>query len=358
MTMSETKVKSWLYSTTAYPDTLQLGESTIPASPKPDHVFIQVRASSLNPVDIQLMNLPLNNLPTLNGPKIPARDFAGTVLATATPGTGFSKGDEVMGLTLLPDGAGGLTEVAHINAAKSCIIRKPRHTSWAQAASLPLVWLTARTAIERCVPYMKSNSNSNSAAGDPTEEDSKREPCKLVVLGGSSSTGLYTVRMAQERGWRVLGSCSGRNTEFVRRMGADEVVDYTASADAVVDAVGAFEPHAIIDCVGGTECIGLAPRYVTIVGDKTSRASMGGSFAYYTHPRMVWRWLLGWMGWGSSYDCIVLEPRKEWLEECVKLEGEEQIIIDSVFDFGRAKEAFERLGTGRARGKVVVEMRQ
>ena len=141
-------------------------------------------------------------------------------------------------------------------------------------------------------------------------------------------------------------------------MGADELVDYTASDHAVVDAVREFKAHAIIDCVGGTDCIGLAPRYVTIVGDKTSRATMGGSFLYYTHPRMVLRWLLGWMGWANSYDCIVLEPRKEWLQECTKLEGEEQIVIDSVFDFERAKEAFERLNTGRARGKVVVEMKQ
>ena len=340
--MTETKVKSWLYSTTSYPETLKLGESTIPASPKPDHVFIQVEAASLNPVDIQLMNLPLNNLPTLNGPKIPARDFSGTILAAAD-GTGFSKGDEVMGITLSPDGAGGLTEVAHINAATSCIIPKPSHMSWTQAASLPLVWLTARTSIERCVPYTKE--------ANPKEN-------KLVVLGGSSSTGLYTVRIARERGWTVLSSCSSRNTDFVRGMGANETVDYTSSPEAVVDAVTAFKPNAIIDCVGGTECIGLAPQYVTIVGDKTSRSSMGGSFLYYTHPRMVLRWLLGRIGVGNSYECIVLEPRKEWLEECTKLRGEDQIIIDSVFDFGRAKEAFERLDTSRARGKVVVEMKQ
>ncbi len=340
--MAETKVKSWLYTTTAYPETLRLGKSTVPASPKPDHVFVQIRASSLNPVDIQLMNLPLNNLPTLNSPKIPARDFSGTILAAAD-GTCFSKGDEVMGITLTPDGAGGLTEVAQINAAKSCIIKKPSHMSWTQAASLPLVWLTARTSVERCVPYMK----------EPNPADNK-----LVVLGGSSSTGLYTVRIARERGWKVLSSCSPRNAEFVRGLGADELVDYTSSPDAVVNAVTAFKPDAIIDCVGGMECIGLAPQYVTIVGDKTSRSTIGGSLLYYTHPRMVLRWLLGRIGVMNSYECITLEPRTEWLEECTKLKGEDQIVIDSTFDFGRAKEAFERLNTGRARGKVVVELKQ
>lgn len=340
--MSESKVKSWLYTTTAYPDNLKLSESTVAATPKPDHVLIEIRAAALNPVDIQLMNLPLFNIPGLNGPKIAARDFAGTILAAAD-GTGFEKGDEVMGMSMDSDGSGGLTEVAHFNTQKACIIRKPSHMSWAQAASLPLVWLTARTSIEKCLPYMK--------ASDPADN-------KLAVLGGSSSTGLYTVRIARERGWTVLSSCSHRNTDFVRSMGADQLVDYTSSPDAVTSAVKGFKPDAIIDCVGGTECIGLAPQYVTIVGDKTSRSSMGGSFLYYTRPLMLFRWALGYFGLGNSYECIVLEPRKEWLEECTKLRGEDQIIVDSTFDFARVKEAYERLDTSRARGKVVVELKQ
>jgi reticulon-4-interacting protein 1, mitochondrial len=340
--MSESKVKSWLYTTTLYPDTLKLGESTLPAAPKPNHVFIQVRAAALNPVDIQMMNLPLNNIPGLNGPKIPARDFSGTILAAAD-GTGFEQGDEVMGISTASDGSGGLTEVAHLDVQKACIVKKPNRMSWTQAASLPLVWLTARTSIERCVPYLKQSNPADN---------------KLVVLGGSSSTGLYTVRIAKERGWTVLSSCSSRNTDFVRSMGASQMVDYTSAPDAVTTAVSKFKPHAIIDCVGGTECIGLAPQYVTIVGDKTSRSTMGGSFLYYTRPWMVWRWLLGRIGFGHSYECIILDLNKDWLEECTKLKGEDQIIIDSTFDFSRVKEAYERLDTSRARGKVVVELKQ
>ncbi|KAG9783969.1 hypothetical protein KCU88_g2935, partial [Aureobasidium melanogenum] len=178
---------------------------------------------------------------------------------------------------------------------------------------------------------------------------------KLVVLGGSSSTGIYTIQIAKSLGWSILASCSGRNAEFVKGLGASEVVDYTTSPTAVVDAVKKFAPHAIADCVGGTDCIGLAPQHVTIVGDKTSRSSMGGSALYLTHPRMVARWLLGYVGLGKSYECILFDARKEWLEETTKLHPEKDVIIDSVFEFEKAKEAFERLNTGRARGKVVVE---
>ena len=333
-------VKSWIYTTAGYPATLTLSETTVPTTPSPHHLLVQVRASALNPVDIQLMNLSLNSSPGLNKPKIPGRDFAGVVLAAA-PETQFQKGDEVMGISMSMDGTGFLTEVAHLDIRGACVVKKPSHLTWVQAASLPLVWLTARTAVEKCVAFMKDPIPANN---------------KLVVLGGSSSTGIYMVKLAHDRGWTVLSTCSPRNIDFVRSLGANQVVDYTTSPDAVPKAVAAFKPHAILDCVGGTDCIGLAPQYVTIVGDKTNRATMGGSALYLTHPRMALRWLLGYLGLSNSYECIILQMKKEWLEEATNLQGERDIFIDSTFPFDRTKEAFERLDTGRTRGKVVVEV--
>ncbi|KAI1132335.1 alcohol dehydrogenase [Nemania abortiva] len=333
-----TTTKAWTYTTPSYPETLNQTSITVPGIPAPHHLLIEVKASALNPVDIQMMNMPTNYLPRLNAPKVAGRDFSGVVLAAA-PGTGFSQGDEVMGQTLKFDGSGTLTEVAHLDTRASCIVKKPAQMSWTQAAALPLVWLTAYTSIERCAPFMKNDAGDN----------------RLVVLGGSSATGMYTIRLARERGWDVLASCSARNRDFVIGMGAGRVADYTSAPDAVKDAVEAYKPHAIIDCVGGTECIGLAPQYVTIVGDKTSRASMGGSSLYWTSPRMVLRWFLGYVGLGKSYECITLDQNADYLQKATELKGDE-IVIDSVFGFNRADEAFQRLNTGRARGKVVVEV--
>lgn len=289
------------------------------------------------------MNLPLFNLPYMNGTKLLARDFSGEVLAISPEVTGFQKGDEVCGI--IPDffgGAGGLTEVSHFDLRKACMIKKPAHLSHAQAASLPLVFLTARTSIDRMTGAMTNPS-------PPAN--------KLVVLGGSSSTGIYTVKLAKQRGWTVLASCSHRNAEFVRSLGAGEIVDYTTGPDAVVDAVKTFQPHAIIDNVGGVETIGLAKHYVTIVGDKTSRSSMGGSAIYLTHPRMVLRYFLGQWGFVPKYECIILEAKKQWLEEISALKDED-VIIDSTFTFERTPDAFERMNTGRCRGKVVITIEQ
>jgi NADPH:quinone reductase-like Zn-dependent oxidoreductase len=332
-------VKSWTYTTAGYPQTLQPQETSVPGTPGPHHILVQIKAAAINPVDIQLMNVFLNSIPGLGSPKITGKDFAGVVLAAA-PGTSFSKGDEIMGLNMAFDGSGALTEVAHLDTRSTTIAKKPAHLSWAEAASLPLVWLTAYTAIEKCVPFMKSSKPADN---------------KIAVLGGSSATGIYSIWLARQRGWTVLSSCSSRNTDFVRGHGAQEVVDYTSSPDAVRSAVAAFKPGAIIDCVGGTECIGLAPQYVTIVGDKTTRSTMGGSLLYLFYPRMVVRWFLGCLGLGNSYECIMLAQNKEWLEKAAALQKGD-VIIDSVHPFANVKEAFERLNTGRAKGKVVIEV--
>lgn len=172
-------------------------------------------------------------------------------------------------------------------------------------------------------------------------------------MGGSSSTGMYAVYLAKARGWSVISSCSGPNADFVKDMGADEVIDYTSSS--VLERLTAFKPDAIIDCVGGTECIGIAKRYVTIVGDKTSRANMGGAAIYLWNPQMRLRNWLGRLGLGNSYDCVNLEFKKNYLEETLRL-SKDKIIIDSTFDLSKTKDAFERLNTGRARGKVVIRV--
>lgn len=176
---------------------------------------------------------------------------------------------------------------------------------------------------------------------------------KIAVLGGSSATGMYAVHLAKQRGWTVLASCSGRNGEFVKGMGADEVVDYTR--ESVRERVAAFKPDAILDCVGGTECLGLARMYVTIVGDKTSRVAMGGRNTYLWNPQMLLRALLGKVGMGKGYTCVNLIFRKEYVVTVLGLE-KEKVVIDSVFDFEHVKEAFEKLIEGRTRGKVVVRI--
>ncbi|KAG9694891.1 NAD(P)-binding protein, partial [Aureobasidium melanogenum] len=328
-------IKAWTFTHEGYPDALRRSALASPPRPAPTELHVRVQAAALNPVDIQLMNFPVWKYlpsPWISPDKGIGEDFSGIVEA-AGKDSGFDVGDEVYGITFTLTG-GTLQEVIAINTKTSVVVKKPKDMSWEQAAALPLVWLTARTTIAHVESHIKSSG-------------------RLTVLGGSSAVGMYVLRLASQRGREVLTTCSSRNTEFVKSMGATSVVDY--NMDDVAQAVRDFAPAAIIDCVGGTSCIGLAKRYVTIVGDKTGRDSMGGAAIYLWNPKMVIRTLLGKMNLGASYDCVNLEFRKEWLEETLNLDRN-KIIIDSTWNFDQVKEAFAKLNTGRARGKVVVKV--
>ena len=309
---------------------------------KPNHILVKIHSAALNPVDIQIMNLFLWSipLPMLQAEKTMCSDFAGTILQGGE-GSGFSEGDEVFGVNMKPMDpcAGTLSEIAHLNLASTCVVKKRKEWSFNQAAGLGCVWLTAKTSVERIAPYV-----------DPTA--SKR----VVILGGSSACGIYGVQIAKKRGWKVLSTCSGRNADFVRdKLGADEVVDYTKQS--VREEVKRFQPDAIIDNVGGTECIGLSKYYLSIVGDKTSRETMGGPLTFYlSFVPMQWlRWAKGRLGVGERYDVITLETKREYLEEAKELLNDD-VVIDSTFAFEDARKAYERLNTGRARGKIIVEV--
>ncbi|OBW66640.1 MAG: FAD/NAD(P)-binding domain-containing protein [Aureobasidium pullulans] len=328
-------VKAWTFTHEGYPHAIHKSALPAPFRPSATELHVRVKAAALNPVDIQLMNLPIwKYLPKFFAPleKGIAEDFSG-IVESAGKDSGYEVGDEVFGITFTLTG-GTLQNVAIVNTKSSIVVKKPQDMSWEQAAALPLVWLTARTAISNVELFIQSNS-------------------RLAVLGGSSGVGMYVLQLAAQRGWEVLSTCSSRNAEFVKSMGATRVVDYNTSD--VTQAVGEFEPSAIIDCVGGTSCIGLANRYVTIVGDKTGRDSMGGAATYLWNPQMVVRTLLGKIGVGKSYACVNLKFQKEWLEETLSLDRE-KIIIDSTWEFDQAKEAFAKLNTGRATGKVIVRV--
>lgn len=268
--------RAWCFKPGGYPSGLHLSSTKPPEDAAPNHLLVRIHAAALNPVDIQLMNL-LGSFPIswiTSTEKTLCSDFSGTVISAGSGADGFAKGDEIFGLTMAPwkNCGGTLAEVAHLDLASTTVVKRPAEWSHSQAAGLGCVWLTARTCVELCQQYIEPTSSK-----------------RVVVLGGSSATGMYTILLCKKRGWKVLSTCSGRNADFVgNSVGADEVHDYTKGG--VRQAVQNFNPDAIVDCVGGTECLGIAKRFVTIVGDKTGRTSMGGSFLYLYNPQMVWRW--------------------------------------------------------------------
>lgn len=313
-------------------------------------MLVKMHACALNPVDVQMMNLPLWKIPFLplsGKEKGVGCDFSGTVVAGGR--TGFQSGDEVFGVTMKPftPAGGALAGMSEFNMENTVAVKKPKEWSHEKAAAVSLVWLTAKACIEHVARYV--------------DEGSKR----VAVLGGSSAVGIYSIMLAKQRGWKVVSTSSERNKEFVTMtLRADMHVDYTK--ENTREGVSKFSPDAVIDCVGGTDCIGLpsSKRYISIVGDKTGRTSMGGPYTYFDilaphRAFLQWfRWGRGYLGLGESYDVVILGMKTEWLEEAKKTLSPDDIYIDSTFGFEDAKAAFGKLNSGRARGKVVVQIAQ
>jgi NADPH:quinone reductase-like Zn-dependent oxidoreductase len=249
--------RAWTYTGGGYPAGLK---STVVGVPRgcelkglwsTPHMLVNIQACALNPVDIQMINFLSSLIPlkSYQAEKGVACDFSATVSAGGR--TGFMKGDEIFGLTMKPYkyGGGALSEMAELDMSNTVAVKKPAEWSWQQAAAIPLVWLTARTCIANVEDYVEQSQGK-----------------RLAVLGGSSATGMYTIMLAKKRGWKVITTSSAKNKDFVTStLRADQHVDYT-SVSSVRSAIQAFEPDAVVDCVGGTECVGLpsSKRYISI----------------------------------------------------------------------------------------------
>lgn len=120
----------------------------------------------------------------LQAEKTMCSDFSGTVLQGGE-GSGYAEGDEVFGVAMKPFNpcGGTLSEVADLDLSSTCVARKKKDWTFNQAASLACVFLTARTSIERVEPYVNASTSK-----------------RVVILGGSSSCGIYGVQLAKKRG--------------------------------------------------------------------------------------------------------------------------------------------------------------
>ncbi|KAF2660708.1 NAD(P)-binding protein [Lophiostoma macrostomum CBS 122681] len=329
-------------------------------SPGPNELLIQVKAAAINPVDLQLWGNPLIGYLAGKKEKGIGRDYSGTIVAVGEQLKGkWEVGVDVFGLFSRPTGDGTFSQYIKV-APTDPIARKPSCWTHAEAAAVPLVVLTAFA----CLDWL------------PTEDVESGER-RVVVSGASGGVGIWCVQLAKKLyNCHVTGICSGKNAQFVRRMGADHVIDYTTQdvARTLLDdrpgSNGSRKYDLYIDCVGGVEMFNhwydllhKAGAYVTIVGDKTSRASMGGPLTYFTHPAQVLRYVRGWL-FGPRYANVLLYSRSDLLEQVVELAEKENVkvvvqeVVKGILD--EKSEAWRRvfalMEEGRVRGKIVVDI--
>jgi NADPH:quinone reductase len=174
--------------------------------PADGEVRVRVAAASLNPFDNAVLQGYLKDRMEHGFPLIPAGDLAGTVDALGPNAEGFEVGDAVFGVTgKMFVGEGTLAELA--TATTGTLARRPSSVSEIEAAALSLAGVSALMCVE---------------AVDPKAKD------VVVVVGASGGIGSYAVQLAALRGAHVIGVTSKANVDYLKSLGASEVIDREA----------------------------------------------------------------------------------------------------------------------------------
>ncbi|TAQ85161.1 hypothetical protein B7494_g6514 [Chlorociboria aeruginascens] len=288
-----------------------------------NEILIKVHAASINPVDVQIWRSQL--IGRVAGQKQMGRDFSGTVVEVGSSVKGWAEGEDIFGMLVQVFGQGTFAEHIHLDPSKEPVVKKPSCLSHEAAAALPLVVLTDFAILDWLPPPTTSQR-------------------KVIVQGASGGTGSWVVQLAKHvYDCHVTAICSAKNADYVKRLGADEVIDYTTEfiPQALLERhFSSPKSDLIVDCVGGMELLDVYPQilhpkgaYVTIVGDKTSTKSLGGPLTYVTHPAQILRFIKGWI-WGPRYACVSYYTRSDLLQKVVGLaeRGEADVEIQEVVE--------------------------
>lgn len=186
------------------PEVLEALELPRP-EPGPGEILIRVAAAGVNPADWALRGGKLRPFVRLALPFVSGSDVAGVVEEAGAGTTKFAPGEAVYAMTPTTEG-GGYAEYVVVSADNAA--RVPSGISLEVAGAVPLVSLTALQALR---------DKAELVSGE-----------HVLIHGASGGVGSFAVQIAKTLGARVTATCSGRNVELVRGLGADEVVDYTS----------------------------------------------------------------------------------------------------------------------------------
>lgn len=287
-------------------------------------VRVKVLSAALNPADWKLIEhgaqiFPVS--PTEDAPFRVGFDAAGTIVELGTDVADFQVGDAVYLMTPFTN-IGTVGEYLVANA--QFVARKPSTLTFDEAASVPAAALTSYQAL---VTHAKVQRGE-----------------RVLILGGSGGTGVFAVQIAKALGAHVTATTSFRNTEFVKSLGADQVIDYTASKWADV-----LPPH-LIDVI--YDC-GVEPASWNTDAQKVLKRDGTGRFVtlqplaeHIVSPI------------GASFKRMVVEASSSHLEALATWieDGKVRTVIDSVYEFEDLLAGLARVKSERSRGKVVVHV--
>ncbi|MGE7425185.1 NADP-dependent oxidoreductase [Staphylococcus capitis] len=309
-------------------------------SMSPHEVRVKIKAASINPIDFKIRDGELKMLLTYQFPLILGNDFAGEVYEVGDKVTQFKVGDKVYGRPRKSK-IGTFAEYISVNAEE--IAPMPKGLSYEEAASIPLVGLTAYQAINEVI---------QAQPGD-----------KVLIQAGFGGVGSFAIQYAKAKGLYVATTGSDSGKELIESLNPDEFINYKEQdfSEVLKDFDGVF------DTLGGENLVKsfqiLKPRGIiaSISGLPTERNArkLDKSIfkrgilkaAAYKYQRLAKKY-------DVQYEFLFMHPSGQQLREITELieAGKIKPIIDKVYDFKETQKALEYSESGRAKGKIIVKM--
>lgn len=317
-----------------------LQTSTVPMPEIGDHdVLVAIHAASVNPIDFKIRNGKVKILLHYDMPLILGNDFAGTVVKTGKAVQRFKTGDAVYGR---PAKSRIGTFAEYIAVHEDDIAAKPANLSFAEAASIPLVGLTAYQAFYEALRLK---------AGD-----------KILIHAGAGGLGTFAIQLAKHIGAYVATTAGPAGHDLVARLGADHIINYREENFAEV--LHAYD--AVLDTLGG-DALKQSFRILKPGGHIVSVSALPTA-------RFACEWRLPtWKQWLFAaatlplqrlekshrvrYDFLFMRASGKQLAEITRLieAGAIVPVIDRVFPFAETQAALDYAESGRAKGKIVVQ---
>ncbi|MNM53120.1 Phthiocerol synthesis polyketide synthase type I PpsC [compost metagenome] len=306
-----------------------------------DELLVQVHAVGLNPIDNLIPKGDFKPILKMRLPATLGSDLAGVVVEVGSAVTRFKVGDAVYA-SIFDTPHGSLADFAAVPEHAAAL--KPATLDFVQAASVPMVGLTAWQALHERMQLKRGQ--------------------KIFIPAGSGGIGTFAIQLAKHLGAHVATTTSTANVELVRGLGADEVIDY--KRQQFEEVLQGYD--AVLGTVRGD---GLE-KALNIVQPGSNVVSLIGppdaAFARARGMNVVLKLVFGLLSRkiiglakrrGARYAFHFVRPDGGQLAQLAALldAGSIHPVIDRVFPFAEAKDALAYLARGRARGKVVVRLR-
>ena len=304
-----TRMRACYFKAFGGPEVLEYGELPDPV-PGPRDVLVEIHAASVNAADWKMRR---GNYGPQPFPHVPGRDFSGVVLKSAGD---FKPGDEVFGVCLVPQEGSYAEKIA---IAEAIVARKPEKLGHVATAAIALTGLTAVISIEDTLKLKRGET--------------------ILIQGGAGGVAGFAIALAKHLGARVITTASAANHDYVRSLGADQVLDYRT--DDFAKKISGCD--AVFDTVGGD----VTPRSFQVLRPGGRFATIA-QFGVAASPRP---------------DVVSLRPKVE--RDRPHLERVAQLVCDGIvplpeireYPLAQAAEA-HRVSEGRhLRGKLVLRVR-